>query len=549
MWGLVAELSKKFSIFGFYVLIFFLKLFNLHNVTMLHMLICFQHGRRCVFRRLFVWCFTLLRANWLPAKTGHMGVPKAMATTQAANDCDASSTEAPSSDKPPSTTLQGLPCAGEAAPADLPKLLDKTGNPAWNNWQWQMKNRIRSVAQLLKCFPTLNVQSCLEVANKLPLAITPYYASLIRKPDASDPVFAMCVPQIQELWNPEFLQDDPLEEDKDMPVPGLIHRYNDRALLIATTTCSTYCRHCTRKRVAGFRDSSISPSRLRQVVEYLSEHPEITDVIVSGGDPMIMATDVLERVLKAIRSVESVQIIRIGTRTPVVMPQRITDELVQMISKYHPVYVNTHFNHPNELTPESAAACAKLVNAGIPMGNQSVLLRGVNDDAQVIETLCRGLLKMRVRPYYLFQCDLVRGVEHFRTPLNRGIEIMEYLRGRLSGLAIPNFVIDVPGGGGKIPLLPNYIVSVSPTHTVLRNYEGMLVSYPEPRSSAIELDETRRIAGTSEQGVWGLSTGRAMTILPARSKRIERRRSAGVRLANRKADENVPAPCASGSFQ
>jgi lysine 2,3-aminomutase len=323
---------------------------------------------------------------------------------------------------------------------------------------------------------------------------------------------------MQELFDPPFLHDDPLEEEKDMPVPGLVHRYADRALLIATTTCSMYCRHCTRKRVAGMHESTISSRRLQQVVTYLTAHPEISDVIVSGGDPLTMATDALERVLAALRSVPSVQIIRIGTRTPVVLPQRITDELTSMLRKYHPVWINTHFNHPAELTPQAAEACGKLADAGIPLGNQSVLLKGINDDPRIIEELCRGLVRMRVRPYYLFQCDLVRGVEHFRTPLSRGLQIMEYLRGRLSGLAIPSFVVDAPHGGGKIPVLPTYVVSTSPTHTVLRNFEGMLVAYPEP---GIDIPPASINSGAT---VSDLLHGRASAIQPSQSARQRRRK-------------------------
>ena len=280
--------------------------------------------------------------------------------------------------------------------------------------------------------------------------------------------------------DPPFLGDDPLGEDDHMPVPGLVHRYRDRALLLATTICAAYCRHCTRKRVAGQTEERITGLRLAQTTEYLAGHPEIHDVIISGGDPFTMATPALERVIRAVRAVPSVEIIRIGTRTPVVLPMRITHELVAMLRRYHPIYVNVHFNHPSELTPEAAAACERLADAGIPVGNQTVLLRGVNDNAPLLADLFRRLVRARVRPYYLFQCDLVRGVEHFRTPLSKGIEIMESLRGRLSGLAIPTFVVDAPHGGGKIPILPDYIVSTSPTHTVLRNYAGMRVSYPEP---------------------------------------------------------------------
>jgi lysine 2,3-aminomutase len=367
-----------------------------------------------------------------------------------------------------------------------------------------------------------NLSEIERVVAKYPMAITPYYASLIRQADESDPVFAQAVPQFREMINPPCLLEDPLEEHNDMPVPGLVHRYPDRALLIATTTCSMYCRHCTRKRVAGTRECTISPLRLQQVTAYLSAHPEITDVIISGGDPFTMSTAAIEAVLSSIRNVPSVQIIRIGTRTPVVLPMRITDDLVAMLKKYQPLWINTHFNHPNELTPQAGQALAKLADAGIPLGNQSVLLRGVNDDPQVYEQLCRGLVRNRVRPYYLFQCDLVRGVEHFRTPISRGIEMMEYLRGRVSGLAIPQFVIDAPHGGGKIPVLPSYIISQSPTNTVLRNYEGLIVNYPEPGLRA----STESVEGTASHniGVWDLAAGRASAIVPSEAVRYERRR-------------------------
>lgn len=390
----------------------------------------------------------------------------------------------------------------------------------WNDWQWQIRNRIRSLDQLSKYVPSLSGRHELEkVIEKYPMAITPYYASIIQKADMSDPVFRMSVPNIQEMFDPACLMDDPLEEHQDMPVPGLVHRYRDRALLIATTMCSMYCRHCTRKRIAGTRENAISARRMRQAQEYLFNHPEITDVIVSGGDPLTMTDAAIEAVLSMLRSVPSVQVIRIGTRVPVVLPMRITDDLVNMLKKYHPLWINTHFNHPNELTDESRAACAKLADAGIPLGNQTVLLRGVNDDPLIIEQLCRGLISTRVRPYYMYQCDLVRGVEHFRTSIHKGIEIMEYLRGRVSGIAIPTFVVDAPHGGGKIPVLPTYIVSTSPTHTVLRNYEGQLVSYPEPG-----VDMSPAVgAAVSEPGVWELASGKADVIMPAHTQRMGRR--------------------------
>ena len=390
-----------------------------------------------------------------------------------------------SDDDPPVGVISGD--TTQLSPSEVPS--SSSLNPSvqrdWNDWRWQMRHRIRAVSQLKDLFGSLdNAVGVADAASKYPFAITPYYASLIRKPDDSDPIFRMSVPQAQELFDPPFLRSDPLEENRDMPVPGLVHRYRDRALLMVTTTCAMYCRHCTRKRIAGVRESVISPTRLREAVDYLQAHPEVHDVIISGGDPFTLTTDALQRVLAAIRSVPTVDVIRIGTRTPVTLPMRITARLTSMLRKFHPIWVNTHFNHPNELTPQSAEACARLADAGIPLGNQSVLLRGINDNPQTMERLCRGLLRMRVRPYYLFQCDLVCGVEHFRTPLSAGIQIMEYLRGRVSGIGIPTFVVDAPGGRGKIPVLPNYVVSSSPTHTVLRNFRGELVSYAEPWAPA-----------------------------------------------------------------
>jgi len=425
---------------------------------------------------------------------------------------------------PETDNLHRTPCpSADGGMGTRESWMSRTGSfvseSDWSSWSWQMKNRIRTVSALAEIFQEIDdVQAVESASGKFPLAITPYYTTLIRRPDMSDPVFRMAVPADMELVDPPFLMADPLEEDHDMPVPGLVHRYPDRALLVVTSTCAMYCRHCTRKRVAGCRETVMSKAALEQAVAYLHDHPEIHDVIISGGDPFTMTTAHLERFLSAVRSVPTVDVIRIGTRTPVTMPMRITDELLSMLRKYQPIWVNTHFNHPDELTDDAAVACGRIVEAGIPMGNQTVLLAGVNDDPVVMETLVRKLVKNRVRPYYLFQCDLVRGVEHFRTPLSRGIQIMEYLRGRVSGFAIPTFVVDAPGGGGKIPVLPTYVVSMSPTHTVLRNFEGMLVAYPEPVHQPVA---ARTEDGVS--GVYPLTTGALPFIRPADSDRLARR--------------------------
>lgn len=348
------------------------------------------------------------------------------------------------------------------------------------DWRWQMAHRIQSVSDLLERFPSLrNPGLMTEAAEKYPLAITPYYASLIRQPEAADPIFRMCVPQMEELNDPSYLAPDPYREDHKMPAPHLIRRYEDRVLLMATTTCAVRCRHCTRKRLSGMQDSVVSASQLGAIADYLRVHSEIREVLISGGDPLTLSDDMLDEIFSSLKTVPSLELLRLGTRVPVVMPQRITPALTGIIHRHHPVWINTHFNHPRELTPEAERACALLADAGCPLGNQTVLLRGVNDDPHVLEALFRGLLKMRVRPYYLFQCDLIQGIEHFRTPIAKGLEIMEYLRAHVTGLAIPQFVADTPGGG-KIPLTTNHVISTCPTHTVLLDYEGKIVSYPEP---------------------------------------------------------------------
>jgi lysine 2,3-aminomutase len=290
----------------------------------------------------------------------------------------------------------------------------------------------------------------------------------------------MSVPNRMETAEAEDLTSDPLGEEHDTVVPGVVHRYPDRALLLSTGKCAMYCRHCTRKRLAGRDERPISDADLEKAVDYFRQHPEIKDVVISGGDPFTLETADIARIVGAVRSVQSVEIIRIGTRTPVTMPMRIDDELCDALEPYHPVWINTHFNHPSEMTPQAMEACRKLASRGFPLGNQSVLLKGVNDDADTVMELCRTLVRNRVRPYYLYQCDLVYGVEHFRTKVEDGIEIMAKLRGRLSGLAIPTFVIDAPDGGGKIPMLPNYVTGRDGDVLKMRNFEGLDCEYRDP---------------------------------------------------------------------
>ncbi|MCK9235800.1 MAG: lysine 2,3-aminomutase [Acholeplasmataceae bacterium] len=311
---------------------------------------------------------------------------------------------------------------------------------------------------------------------------------------------------------------DPLAEDDDSPVPGLTHRYPDRVLFLITDMCSMYCRHCTRRRFAGQEDKSMSKKRIDEAIEYIKNHPEVRDVLLSGGDALLVSDQHLEDIISRLRAIDHVEIIRLGTRTPVVLPQRITDNFVQMIKKYHPVWINTHFNHSDEITIESKRACEKMADAGIPLGNQSVLLKGVNDSLKIMKELVHKLVMMRVRPYYIYQCDLSLGIEHFRTPVAKGIEIIEGLRGHTSGFCVPTFVVDAPGGGGKIPVSPNYVISQGPNKTVLRNYEGVISVYTEPNQVYENNDDNGH-----REGVSALISGQQLSLEPKNLKRDERK--------------------------
>jgi len=312
--------------------------------------------------------------------------------------------------------------------------------------------------------------------NKLfHIRINPYYLSLIRYPN--DPIWLQCIPDERELLD-DGLLEDPLNEDRDSPVQSITHRYPDRVLFLVTSQCSMYCRFCTRKRKVG-DSTKINMKFLQDGVDYIAAHPEIRDVILSGGDPLMLTDYMLEKVVKALRDIPHVEIIRLGTKMPCVLPQRVTKKLCAMLKKYHPIYVNTHFNHPWECTPEAKLACTMLADAGIPVGNQAVLMKGVNDNADVMLDLMRKLLAMRVRPYYIYQADVTKGTNYFRTPVRVGLEIMDKLRGHTSGLAIPHFVIDAPGGGGKIPMLPQYVVGKNGNDIILRNYKYDIYSYPD----------------------------------------------------------------------
>lgn len=353
----------------------------------------------------------------------------------------------------------------------------------WSDWKWQVRNRITDVEGLKKVIEIVPseeeaIEKCLKT---LRMAITPYYACLMDVKNPKDPVRMQAVPTASEIRHSKADMNDPLDEDEDSPVKGLTHRYPDRVLFLITDMCAMYCRHCTRRRFAGATDSCMPLNRIDDAIAYIRETPRVRDVLLSGGDALMIDDDKLEYIIKKLREIPHVEVIRIGTRVPVVNPMRITKELVEMLKKYHPIWVNVHFNHPKEITNESKKACEMLADAGIPLGNQSVLLRGVNDCINIQKELVHKLAMLRVRPYYIYQCDLSRGIEHFRTKVSKGIEIIEGLRGHTSGFCVPTFVVDAPYGGGKIPVMPEYVISMSPDKVILRNFEGVITTYTEPQ--------------------------------------------------------------------
>ncbi|MBL7973139.1 MAG: lysine 2,3-aminomutase [Prolixibacteraceae bacterium] len=355
----------------------------------------------------------------------------------------------------------------------------------WQDWKWQLKNTIRTIGQFSKLtgikFPDEERSQLKSTLDKFPLAITPSYASLISKENfRNDPVFRQSFANVNELIVRNNELEDPLSEEKDSPVEGITHRYPDRVLFHVSNICSMYCRHCTRKRKVGDIDFIPGSEQLIKGIEYIRSKPQIRDVLLSGGDPLMLSDSQIDWLLSEITAIPHVEIVRIGTRMPVVLPYRITDELIAVLKKYQPLWINTHFNHPREMTASAKEALRKLADGGFPLGNQTVLLAGVNDCPRIIKKLVHSLVQNRVRPYYLYQCDLSEGLSHFRTPVGKGIEIMESLIGHTTGFAVPTYVIDAPGGGGKIPVMPNYIISWSTHKVILRNYEGVITSYQEP---------------------------------------------------------------------
>lgn len=358
----------------------------------------------------------------------------------------------------------------------------------WNDWRWQARNRIRrldQMAQMLHLSETEQI-GLSQGGSMLPVGVTPYYMSLL---DADDPEQALrktVVPRAEEFLRSPGEADDPLGEDGHSPVPGLVHRYPDRVLLLALDFCSTYCRYCTRSRVVGHGELVPSEKRLEAAFDYLRRSPQVRDVLISGGDPLALAEDKLDWILSRLRAIPHIEFVRIGTKMPAVLPQRITPQLTRVLRKYHPLWMSVHFLHPDECTPEAAKACARLADAGIPLGSQTVLLKGVNDSVETMKSLVHKLLLMRVRPYYLYQCDPISGSAHFRTSVEKGIEIIEGLRGHTTGYAVPTFVIDAPGGGGKIPLQPDYYQSRDRDGVVLRNFEGKTFRYPDPQVTTLD---------------------------------------------------------------
>jgi lysine 2,3-aminomutase len=387
----------------------------------------------------------------------------------------------------------------------------------WHSWQWQLANRVSDAATLAQWIQlTPEERAGLEAEEKFRVDITPYFASLIDPQNPNCPIRRQVLPLSRELVGFQGMMSDSLNEDAHSPVPGLVHRYPDRVLLLLTTHCASYCRYCTRSRMVGDPSASFGKSGLDRQIEYLQQTPQVRDVLISGGDPLTLSTAFLEHVLSRLRAIPHIEIIRIGTRTPIFLPQRITDELCQMLRQFHPLWINVHINHPKEITPELSQALAKLADAGIPLGNQCVLLAGINDTIAIQKELVHKLVMNRVRPYYLYQCDMVQGAGHFRTPVAKGIEIIEGLRGHTSGYAVPTYVIDAPGGGGKIPVSPQYLISQGLGKVVLRNYEGYITLYQEPEEYLPNLWDDRRSQGgqQSSVGIAGLLEGGAIAIKP-----------------------------------
>lgn len=390
----------------------------------------------------------------------------------------------------------------------------------WNDWHWQLSNRLNSLEDFEKLLNLADDERrALQTSDIFRVDVTPYYGSLIDPDDPFDPIRRQVIPTDCESEAFTGQMEDSLAEDRHSPVPGLVHRYPDRVLMLVTTQCASYCRYCTRSRIVGDPTATFSRTEIDAQIDYIKNTPQVRDVLLSGGDPLTLAPKVLDGLLSRLREIPHVEIVRIGSRVPVFMPQRVTDELCDMLQKYHPLWLNIHVNHPNEITAELAAACDKLTRAGIPLGNQSVLLAGVNDCVHTQRRLVQDLVRIRVRPYYLYQCDMVEGAGYFRTPVAKGIEIIEGLRGHTSGFAVPQYIVDAPGGGGKVPVMPNYQISMSDHKVILRNYEGYITTYEEPQQykahdpATCKYCQSRRLE-PGQAGVFGLLEDQGMSIKP-----------------------------------
>ncbi len=353
----------------------------------------------------------------------------------------------------------------------------------WNDWRWQLRHRVKDLKGLQRIFRLSEEEEAavVRLGGHLPVGITPYYASLMDTENAMEPLRRTMIPVIGELAQGPGEADDPLAEDSHMVVEGLVHRYPDRVLFLVTNFCATYCRYCTRARMVGQTgEYHFGNKQYQKAFDYLAEHTEVRDVLLSGGDPLTMNDDRLEWILKSLRAIKHIEFLRVGTKVPAVLPQRITPAFVKSLRKVHPLWMSIHFMHPTEMTPEVAQACERLADAGVPLGSQTVLTRDVNDDVETMKSLMHKLLKVRVRPYYIYQCDPISGSSHFRTPVEKGLEIIQGLRGHTTGYAVPTFVIDAPGGGGKIPLIPDSVVGRDGDDVLIRNYEGNVYRYPDP---------------------------------------------------------------------
>ena len=385
--------------------------------------------------------------------------------------------------QPPSHTRTGLPHSAPVA-AFRKQFYPGINKATWNDWRWQLQNRIRSLADLERIFVLSDDERAAITAHdgNLPAAITPYYAALMHRTDAHDPLRRTHLPATAEAITSPGEYADPLGEDQDMAAPGLVHRYPDRVLFLVTNVCASYCRYCNRSRLVGAVEQSISPKQWEGALDYIRQHPEIRDVLLSGGDPLLLSDEKLAYLLTELRRIPHVEFIRIGSKIPVVLPQRITPALCRMLKKFHPLWMSVHMIHPDELTPESETALNRLADAGIPLGAQTVLLRGVNDSLPVMRSLMHKMLRCRVKPYYLLQLDPIKGSEHFRTPVAKGLEIIDGLRGHTTGYAVPALILDAPGGGGKVQLTPEYIVGREGEDLLIRNYAGKVYRYHDPQN-------------------------------------------------------------------